>query len=100
MALNPIYQGDGFSIEVTILQADNTPLDLTGATLTTGAEIAGTKIAGTATATSLTGGVATVTWAPGLLTAGNASLQLRVAYGSTEAQTVWSDSLKINASAI
>lgn len=100
MAQVPIYAGDSFSIVVSVIQIDGSPLPLNGATVTASAEISGTKIAGSATVTDEARGVVTVTWAPALLTAGTASLQVRVAFGSSEAQTVWTDSLVINPSAI
>lgn len=100
MAIASIFQGDSLAVEVTVTdQVTGIPFDLTGATVLAGAVNGATKIAGTADITNATGGVVVLSWAAGVLPAGEWLIQARVEVGASS-QTVYVDSLRVGATAI
>jgi hypothetical protein len=98
--IDVIFQGDSLAIQVTVLdQASGLALNLAGATVWASAISGATKIAGTTSITDAANGVIEVSWAAGILPAGDWQLHVRVAQGSST-QTVYSDTVRVGVSAM
>ncbi len=92
-----IFEGDSLKIRVPVQDSAGDPKDMTGATIQGFASSGGTKVDASATFTDISGGIASVFFAAGDLTAGKWTVEAEFTLGS-EVQT-FSTAAIVNASA-